>query len=161
MVAEPTEPDLATGLVAYYPFNGNANDESGNGNHGEVVGVTFVDGVNGSTDKSINLDGDDHVKVDTRFPNMRDASVSFWFRGDEKNQVAGRVAVIQTASLSVLIQNYPDNHVHHGHKIYVFYHDDRDGNSSLPWSSERLYVPKFIEDEWNHIVVRINDSDEC
>ncbi len=29
----PTE-----GLVAYYPFNGNANDESGNGNHGTVIG---------------------------------------------------------------------------------------------------------------------------
>ena len=26
------------GLVAYYPFNGNANDESGNGNHGTVIG---------------------------------------------------------------------------------------------------------------------------
>lgn len=26
------------GLVAYYPFNGNANDESGNGNHGSVRG---------------------------------------------------------------------------------------------------------------------------
>ncbi|WP_296636239.1 BspA family leucine-rich repeat surface protein [Polaribacter sp.] len=28
------------GLVAYYPFNGNANDESGNGNNGTVVGST-------------------------------------------------------------------------------------------------------------------------
>ncbi len=26
------------GLVAYYPFNGNANDESGNGNNGSVIG---------------------------------------------------------------------------------------------------------------------------
>lgn len=26
--------NLTDGLVAYYPFNGNANDESGNGNHG-------------------------------------------------------------------------------------------------------------------------------
>ena len=25
------------GLIAYYPFNGNANDESGNGNHGTVT----------------------------------------------------------------------------------------------------------------------------
>jgi hypothetical protein len=31
-------PDLTTGLVAYYPFNGNANDESGNGNNGTVQG---------------------------------------------------------------------------------------------------------------------------
>jgi hypothetical protein len=30
------------GLVAYYPFNGNANDESGNGNHGTVIGGTTL-----------------------------------------------------------------------------------------------------------------------
>ena len=28
--------DLTEGLVAYYPFNGNAKDESGNGNDGEA-----------------------------------------------------------------------------------------------------------------------------
>ena len=30
------------GLVAYYPFNGNANDESGNGNNGVVHGATLT-----------------------------------------------------------------------------------------------------------------------
>jgi hypothetical protein len=29
---------LSTGLVAYYPFNGNANDESGKANHGTTNG---------------------------------------------------------------------------------------------------------------------------
>jgi hypothetical protein len=29
---------LTNGLVAYYPFNGNANDASGNGNNGQIVG---------------------------------------------------------------------------------------------------------------------------
>ena len=33
------------GLIAYYPFNGNANDESGNGNHGVVYGNATVNGV--------------------------------------------------------------------------------------------------------------------
>ena len=33
---------LQEGLIAYYPFNGNANDESGNGNHGEVHGATLA-----------------------------------------------------------------------------------------------------------------------
>lgn len=28
------------GLVAYYPFNGNAHDASGNGNDGLAIGVT-------------------------------------------------------------------------------------------------------------------------
>ena len=31
---------LTNGLVAYYPFNGNANDASGNGNNGIAVGVS-------------------------------------------------------------------------------------------------------------------------
>ena len=31
------------GLVAWYPFNGNANDESGNGHHGEEYGTSYVD----------------------------------------------------------------------------------------------------------------------
>ena len=30
------------GLVAYYPFNGNANDVSGNGNNGTVNGATLT-----------------------------------------------------------------------------------------------------------------------
>jgi hypothetical protein len=34
----PPPPPLEQGLVAYYPFNGNAKDESGNGNDGEVKG---------------------------------------------------------------------------------------------------------------------------
>ena len=40
--------DIANGLVAYYPFNGNANDESGNVNNGEPTSnVTLTTGVNG------------------------------------------------------------------------------------------------------------------
>lgn len=33
---------LTNGLVAYYPFNGNANDASGNGNDGTVYGATLT-----------------------------------------------------------------------------------------------------------------------
>jgi hypothetical protein len=35
---------LTNGLVAYYPFNGNANDASGNGNNGTVYGATLTTG---------------------------------------------------------------------------------------------------------------------
>jgi hypothetical protein len=30
--------NLQNGLVAFYPFNGNAGDSSGNGNHGNIFG---------------------------------------------------------------------------------------------------------------------------
>ena len=35
-----TYADLNTGLVAYYPFDGNADDWSGRRNHGVVNGAT-------------------------------------------------------------------------------------------------------------------------
>jgi len=37
-----THAGLSDGLVAYYPFNGNANDESGNGHNGTVHGATLA-----------------------------------------------------------------------------------------------------------------------
>ena len=36
------------GLVAYYPFNGNANDESGNGHHGTVNEASLTAGLEGA-----------------------------------------------------------------------------------------------------------------
>jgi hypothetical protein len=55
--------NLSNGLVAHYEFEGNANDSSGNENHGtEHGGVSYVDGVIG---KAGNFDGiDDTIKIE-------------------------------------------------------------------------------------------------
>ncbi len=47
----------ANGLVAWYPFNGNANDESGNGNHGTVNGATLTTDRNGNANSAYSFDG--------------------------------------------------------------------------------------------------------
>ena len=52
------------GLVGYWPFNGNANDESGNGGNGTVYGATLTTDRNNSINKSYNFDGiDDLIEV--------------------------------------------------------------------------------------------------
>jgi len=56
--------DLNDGLVAYYPFNGNANDESGNGNHGYVEGATLIEDRFGNPDSSYRFDGEnDYIEI--------------------------------------------------------------------------------------------------
>lgn len=45
------------GLVGYWPFNGNANDESGNGNNGTVNGTTVVTDKNGNLNSAYSFDG--------------------------------------------------------------------------------------------------------
>jgi hypothetical protein len=45
------------GLIASYPFNGNANDESGNGNIGTVNGATLTTDRFGKANSAYSFDG--------------------------------------------------------------------------------------------------------
>lgn len=49
--------DIPTDYVAYYPFNGNADDESGNGNDLTVTGATLTTDYYGNTDRAYNFTG--------------------------------------------------------------------------------------------------------
>ena len=49
--------DITTDLIAYYPFNGNANDESGNDNHGTVNGAVLTIGTDGNADSAYEFNG--------------------------------------------------------------------------------------------------------
>ena len=60
--------DLNDGLVAYYPFDGNINDASGNENHGTVYGTTETEALTedrfGNPDSAFSFDGvDDYIEV--------------------------------------------------------------------------------------------------
>jgi hypothetical protein len=55
---------LADGLVAYYPFDGNANDLSGNGNHGVVNGAALTTDRFENASSAYQFDGnDDHILI--------------------------------------------------------------------------------------------------
>lgn len=74
--------DLSTGLVAYYPFNGNANDASGNGHDGSVYGAILTTDWLGNPNSAYQFDGeDDYIEVantDDAF-SLTDAwTVSVW-----------------------------------------------------------------------------------
>ena len=58
------KPGLDFGLVAWYPFDGNASDMSGNGNHGTVHGATLGTDRHGQANRAYNFDGvDDWIEV--------------------------------------------------------------------------------------------------
>jgi len=84
----PVEPsDLSDGLVAYWPFDGNAKDASGNGNHGTVNGATLVAGRDGKANGAYHFDGvDDTITVadSASLRNVTDAfSIAAWVKYDE------------------------------------------------------------------------------
>lgn len=74
--------NLNNGLVAYYPFNGNANDESGNGNHGTVQGATLDSDRKGNLNSSYYFDGNaDAIQIPYNAMNsLSDFTFSLWIK---------------------------------------------------------------------------------
>jgi hypothetical protein len=80
-----------TGLVGYWPFNGNANDESGNGNNGTVNGATLTSDRYGASNMAYSFDGvNDGLEVNnTILPNVPNSyTINFWCLLDTFNLTA-------------------------------------------------------------------------
>lgn len=69
-----------TGLVGRYPFSGSANDESGNGNHGTVLGGAMLTTDRfGIPDRAYQFDGiDDMIELLTPLPIENSFTITFW-----------------------------------------------------------------------------------
>ena len=83
----------SNGLVGWWPFNGNANDESGNGNNGTVNGATLTNDRFGNANKSFDFDfthwswgsGGDEIFIpfNSSF-NSSNISVSAWVKRESQ-----------------------------------------------------------------------------
>lgn len=78
-------------LKAWYPFNGNANDESGNGNNGTVHGAILTTDRFGNVNSAYSFDGiDDYILVaDTNSLDFGTNSFSFSFWLKYPSQIGG------------------------------------------------------------------------
>lgn len=70
------------GLIGWWPFNGNANDESGNGNNGSVNGATLSGDRFGISNSAYSFDGvDDQITVSNSLSlNPNQITVSCWVK---------------------------------------------------------------------------------
>jgi len=66
-----------TGLVGWWPFNGNANDESGNGNHGTVNGASLTTDRNGNDSSAYNFNGNGNHIIVNHNPSFLNSNLSF------------------------------------------------------------------------------------
>ena len=75
-------PNTTGGIKGYYPFNGNANDESGNGNHGTVHGATLTTDRFGTPNSAYKFDGiDDYIEInDNEDFNLTNWTITGWIR---------------------------------------------------------------------------------
>ncbi len=108
------QPEIPTnGLVAYYPFNGNANDESGNNNNGTVNGATLTTDRHGIANKAYSFDGvDDYLEVlhSSTLDISSNISISTWINVSQNN-ISQRIVDKTTVNGndSYMLDIRPDN----------------------------------------------------
>jgi hypothetical protein len=83
IISAPVSASLLDGLVTYYPFDGDANDLSGNGNDGAVVGATLTADRFGVADSAYSFDGvNDYIVASADVLPTAERTVAFWFNAD-------------------------------------------------------------------------------
>jgi hypothetical protein len=86
-------------LVGWWPFNGNANDESGNGNNGTVNGAILTSDRIGNNGSAYDFDGiNDAIDIGNSFFNngWNDYTISLWFKIQATSQTGASQCMLNT-----------------------------------------------------------------
>jgi len=100
---------VTNGLVACYPFDGNAQDYSGKGNHGTAEGqVSYVPGVNGSAVKFGGLDNPSDILVKNS-PSLqlnREVTISVLVKIDDPTGMNGHGSTVADGWHTLLAKSH-------------------------------------------------------
>ena len=83
---------LDLGLVAWYPFDGNASDISGNNHHGTVNGATLGTDRYGRPNEAYSFDGNDWIDLGNVLSRYDLLSFSAWFLANSNGSFQGIVS---------------------------------------------------------------------
>ena len=148
---------LSNGIVAWYPFNGNPNDESGNGNDGTNNGAVLSEDRNGENNKAYYFCGSGcstriDVNVDTSSIETNNSfSFSIWYKHNGNGCIGPRVTEFWPGS--------------DGYGKFTVNTNKGVGNTFSPnidyRSSEgRMGVKWNLEpNQWTHLVYTINENE--
>ena len=82
IILQATHAAITDGLVAYYSFNGNANDLSGNGHDGTVSGAQLAGDRFGNLNSTYSFNGVSNFISGTFTPIVGNFTLSLWFRAN-------------------------------------------------------------------------------
>lgn len=145
----PSNAIPTNGLIGYYPFNGNANDESGNKNNGVVNNVVLTTDRKGINNKAYLFDGKTSYIDLGKNINPQSFTISSWVK---TTPISGNVSAIVSK-----IQNIPNNYFYN----FEFRIQGDLLNCHIPdansWTSI-TGVQKVTKDNWIHAVVTYDKS---
>lgn len=154
--------DINAGRVAFYPFNGNANDAAGT-NHGTVNGASLISDRFGNANRAFSFDGlDDYIEVAhndlLNFGYNDNFSISFWVKVTTQANTSGNNDIISkwnantSSGYPYAIRYYDDNGAkdQYHRKILCLRYDTKTCNNN-----PRVHSPCALPmEQWLHVVFR-------
>jgi len=128
----------SNGLVGWWPFNGNANDESGNGNDGVVNNATLTIDRIGNQNQSYDFNGSDNfIKVNQTF-DFEERSVNAWFQSKELYQSGNSAYQILNIDSQTLQYGFTSSQIEGG--ILYLSGGGESASYAIPIDSNRWYM---------------------
>lgn len=136
---------VQTGLVAYYPFDGNALDQSGNDYHGNNDGATSTINRFGQSDKAMYFDGSSSITVpyDLPFRLNQTFSLCAWIKPILSG--SSRLHPVISKSISLNRDNYTLGYLPSPLSYLVFTEDSQNDEN---WSVE---IEGYDYGQWHHV----------
>ncbi|RDH93050.1 MAG: hypothetical protein DIZ79_01725 [endosymbiont of Lamellibrachia luymesi] len=158
--------EISANLVADYPFNGNANDETYHGYDGTIHGgVALTFDRFGNADSAYNFDGSSgYIEIGTNldFPSWYSYSVSLWFLndggGDWSNSYGQKIIDKTVYYHDFYLSLGPINPTRQDGEIRFKTHEGYG-----PVGTDGTYLidstKDFRDSTWHHVVINKNGSD--
>jgi hypothetical protein len=138
------------GLVGYWPFNGNANDISGNGNNGTNNGATLTTDRNGNINSAYSFDGQNDYISCSPLIGIQEVTISVWLK---KSGLGGHLVsqndwtTAQNVSFGSAYEKSSNN----------FSVGVNSGNCNFQGSQSSTSIFYNLDSNWHHRVVTINN----
>ena len=133
------------GLVGYWPFNGNANDESGNGNDGTVNGATLTADRNGKANSAYDFNGiNNDIKINKSTHQLGEVSITYsvWVKS---NSTKDFQSIIDVGNPGIINKRSA---------LMYYISSNLKGPYYCGEQNDQFFLePKTIQSDWKHLVI--------
>lgn len=153
---------LGDGLVAYYPFNGNANDESGNKNHGLVNGAVLSTDRFGQIGKSYSFTKNQEIVIpSSSFKNIFPLTVSLWYNVDSisQNNNGNLFSKYVPASWNGYLIHVTDSHADPRPATIPWYIRNPSNRLLGDYGEESFFQSNISYGKWYHFVFTVSQTE--
>lgn len=161
--------ELKIGLIAFYPFNGDAKDMSANSLHGSVNGATLTKDRNGESNQAYQFADNQDISIPkTQNLNTYPITISLWYNTSrlldgEASNLFSKYSPALWDGFQILLSDCrkvenQNSTFNHGFGVPAWYIKNNT-NRVLGYYNEEAFLQKFLsKDTWYHYVFVVDKS---